>query len=238
MRIALLSDIHSNLEALRAVLDSLPSVDRILCLGDIVGYGADPAQVIDLLRERGAEALQGNHDWAVVTGDTAEFNPLAARAVEWTRSVLDRGPVDFLRRLPRTLEVEGCDALAVHGSPLDPLFEYVTGAGAARGCFGATSRSLILLGHSHIAMRFALREGRVEGRAFPEGGAETLGPRTILNPGSVGQPRDGNPRASFGLLAEGRFEIRRVEYDVAGAARKIREAGLPEFLAERLFFGM
>lgn len=238
MRIAVLSDIHSNLEALRAVLDALPSVDRILCLGDIVGYGADPAAVIDLLRERGAEAVQGNHDWAVVTGDTEWFNPWAARAVEWTRSVLDRGPVDYLQRLPRTLDLPGPDVLAVHGSPRDPLFEYVVSAEAALGSFGATGRRVILLGHSHVAMRFSLRERRVEWRAFPEGGGEVLGPRTLLNPGSVGQPRDGNPRASLALLDEDGFEIRRVEYDVARAAGKIREAGLPEFLAQRLFRGV
>lgn len=235
MRIAVLSDIHSNLEALRAVLDALPSVDRILCLGDIVGYGADPAAVIDLLRERGAEAVQGNHDWAVVTGDTEWFSPWAARAVQWTRSVLDRGAADYLRRLPRTLDL--LDILAVHGSPLDPLFKYVVDVGSARDSFGATPRRVILLGHSHIAMRYALRGGLVEWRAFPDGGAEAIGTRTLLNPGSVGQPRDGNPKAAFALLDADGFEVRRVVYAVEKAARKIREAGLPEFLAQRLFQG-
>jgi diadenosine tetraphosphatase ApaH/serine/threonine PP2A family protein phosphatase len=237
MRIAVLSDVHSNLEALRAVLDALPSVDRLLCLGDIVGYGADPAPVIDLLRERGAEAVQGNHDWAVVTGKTEWFNPWAARAVEWTRSALDRGPVEWLRRLPRTLEMPEQDLLAVHGSPSDPLFEYVVDSASASDSFRATARRTLLLGHSHVAMRFALREQGLEWRGFPEGGAETLPPRVLLNPGSVGQPRDGNPKASFALLDAERFEVRRVEYDVAMAARKIREAGLPEFLAQRLLRG-
>ena len=225
--VAFISDVHSNLEALEAVLASLGK-EELYCLGDVVGYGANPNEVVGLLRERGAQVVMGNHDYAAATGDAGSFNPRAAMAAKWTSRQLTEANLDYLRRLPkeRNLEFGGVKFCVVHGSPDDPLWEYVDPATHSQ-LFGHYLRKLgvmgLALGHTHIPYSWKGTEGEV------------------FNPGSVGQPRDGDWRASFavGDFEGGAIELehRRVEYDVEGAAEKIIRAGLPEPLAARLRTG-
>lgn len=198
------------------------------CLGDIVGYGAEPDRVVDRLREEGAVALLGNHDAAVLSGDTSWFNPRAAEAVRWTSEHLSQRNREFLERLPQEMRIEfsGVPTYLTHGSPDDHLREYVepeTRANRFGEYLGRLGVRAIGLGHTH--------------RPFVRRGERGV----VFNPGSVGQPRDGDPRAGFAFVAfeNGRAEVslRRVEYDVEKAAAKIRDAGLPEPLAARLFEG-
>jgi len=226
-RIAVLSDVHANLEALEAVLRDAGELD-LYCLGDLVDYGADPNEVVMILKERGARTVMGNHDQAAVTGDTSLFNARAAMSSQWTRKELTTGNMDFLRNLPQELRVpfEGHPAFFAHGSPDDTLWEYVdprTHSDLFAHYLDKTRVKLIGLGHTHIPYVWN-EEGRV-----------------VFNPGSVGQPRDGDWRASFAILSadgpEIRVEIRRVEYDVKKAASKIMGAGLPSSHADRLLTG-
>ncbi|MBI4362616.1 MAG: metallophosphoesterase family protein [Euryarchaeota archaeon] len=238
-RMGVISDVHGNLEALRAVLGDMGPVDLLLCLGDVVGYGAQPNEVIRLLRERGAVVLRGNHEEGVLTGETGWFNEWAAEAIRWTRTVLTPESRAHLEGLPLRWEGRLGERTigAVHGSFRDPLYEYVVGLSTARACFEAAPQEALLVGHTHRAVAYTFREDRLEWGLYPEGGVHPLRDRVLLNPGSVGQPRDGNPRASYGILEGDTFHVKRVEYDIAGAQEKIRRAGLPEFLAGRLEMG-
>jgi putative phosphoesterase len=230
LRIVIISDIHSNLIAFETVLGNLPEHDQLFCLGDMVGYGPQPNEVIELLKQLDPNVvLMGNHDYAVATGDTSGFSPHAAVAVDWTRRQMKLESSNYLSDLHASalLEVEGVSLGLFHGSPSDPLTEYIFPGipeHAAKKMIRKAGVKGILLGHTHMPMLYSF-EG------------EMLG-----NPGSVGQPRDGDPRASFGMLtiSEGKmsFDIKRVEYDIDSVADKIRRAGLPEFLAERLYIGM
>jgi len=229
-KIAVLSDIHANLEALERVLAGLPSWDELYCLGDLVGYGPEPNAVVEKLRElRPTVILAGNHDHAVVTGDSSGFVDYAAKAIEWTRKELNRENLDYLAALKpfavRTVEEE---TLALfHGSPRNPLNEYVfpgTPPGVLKSLLKLSGASLLLLGHTHVPMFFR------------------SGSSTLLNPGSVGQPRDGDSRASYLVLElePGKVvhKIRRVQYDVARTSSAIMKQGLPKFLGERLSLGI
>ncbi len=200
-----------------------------MCLGDIVGYGANPDEVIQLIRQLQMLAIRGNHDEAVLTGMAGGFNPIAADAVEWTGRNIKPESLAFLDRLPPQLNIELDEVRThmVHGSPKEPLEEYIFPDAAKehlQSFLTLTKSDLLLLGHTHIPMNILVREGRV------------------VNPGSVGQPRDGDPRASFALLeVQGRTvecSILRVEYDVEKAAEKIRDSGLPSFDADRLYQGL
>jgi len=224
---AFVSDIHSNLEALNAVLDEVG--DRPLyCLGDMVGYGASPNQVIDLLKERRATVVIGNHDYAALTGTPSGFNSRAAVAVVWNSRQLTDVNRRYLAELPRslTLELAGERVYMTHGSPDDNIGEYVYSS-THSDMFDYWLRKLsvkaIALGHTHIPFVWSERRG------------------TVFNPGSVGQPRDGDSKACYAVLSVGggRVEVehRRVEYDVGASAKKIIEAGLPPSLANRLFTG-
>lgn len=223
LRAIFISDVHSNLEALQAVLRG--AGEEIYCLGDIVGYGASPDEVVELLRERGARCVMGNHDYAVVTGDVSRFNSAAARAAIWTRKRASEGTIEFLKSLPLELRFEsgGRRFYLAHGSPDDRLWEYVD-PWTHSGLFGhylEKSRSdVIALGHTHVPYRWVERGG------------------VVFNPGSVGQPRSGDWRASCAVIeldgGELKLEHRLLEYDVERAAEKIVEAGLPVSLAERL----
>jgi len=225
--VAFISDIHSNLEALDAVLDKTGEA-QIYCLGDLVGYGSDPNGVIDRLREVGAVALQGNHDVAVLSGTTL-LNPLAAQAAAWTASKISDQNREYLRRLPQKIETEfdGVRAFLTHGSPDDNLWEYVEVKTHSR-IFDNYLRRLdvdvIGLGHTHRPYVWWGKNG------------------FVFNPGSVGQPRNGDPRASFALasFSEGTFKVAldKTEYDVKAAADKIVASGLPPQLATRLFEGV
>ncbi|HEX9635003.1 MAG TPA: metallophosphoesterase family protein [Candidatus Limnocylindria bacterium] len=239
MRLAVLSDIHANLAALDAVREDLPTVDQTWVLGDIVGYGPQPNEVIRALQEMGARSVMGNHDGAAIgTVDASWFNPDAASAIEWTAQVVDDNARAYLAALPEVRR-DG-ELTAVHGSPRDPTWEYVTGPGVAAANLSAFDTRLCLHGHTHVPVIFSAEDGRVEVvPATPDAPLRLNAGRALVNPGSVGQPRDGNPAASYLVLDtdSGLAEFRRVTYDVARTQQLMGEAGLPARLAERLSYG-
>lgn len=248
MRIALLSDIHANLQALEACLQDAAAqgARRLVFLGDIVGYGADPAGVlarVAALAAQGAVVLRGNHDEAVLTGPRG-FTAPAAAAARWTAAQLAPEERAWLAALPLSHAEAGM--LFVHGDASEPAeFRYVTDARDAGRSLRATDAGATFCGHTHVPALFRLAAGATQARAVPEAPAGTLldaGQRWLAVVGAVGQPRDGHPEASYALLETGsgapRLLRRRVAYDVAAAARAIRAAGLPEILAERLFAGV
>lgn len=246
MRYLVLSDIHSNLEALNAVLAAMPpsTYDRLLVLGDLVGYGADPNPVIDRVRALQPHMMiRGNHDKAAAGVDTAEgFNTMARAAVLWTFDTLTRENREYLAGMAAGPQIVDDLIEICHGSPLDEdayVFENLDALQSLR----ATQRPLCFFGHTHQAIVFVLAGDRFD-LVVPEADVSavlTLGPesRYLVNPGSVGQPRDNDPRAAFAVFdSETRqLELQRVRYDIEGAQDKIRAAGLPEALALRLSFG-
>jgi diadenosine tetraphosphatase ApaH/serine/threonine PP2A family protein phosphatase len=240
VRYAVLSDIHGNLEALRAVLDDLDGrVDAILCLGDVVGYGASPAACVEVLAERAERIVAGNHEHAVAgLLDIGWFNAYARAAAEWTRARLDTDVRDWLATLPLRVEVE--DATLVHASPARPEeWDYLIGAEEGWHAFAAFETRLCFVGHSHLPGWWSLGSS---GPDHAQGMAQLRleqGRRYIVNVGSVGQPRDRDPRAAYVVwdTQERSVSSRRVVYDVAGARRKIVESGLPRYLADRLRVG-
>jgi predicted phosphodiesterase len=242
MRIAVISDIHGNRHAFEATLRAIDGedVDAIWCLGDLVGYGADPDACVELARERSDLCLAGNHDLAV-RGDLPleEFSRGAAIAAEWTRETIAEETLDYLLELePQDL---GHDVGLYHASPRDPVWEYVLSTLLAELCLDVQRHRVCLIGHSHVALSFCRQEGEVAtGEARREGAElDVSAGEWLLNPGSVGQPRDADPRAAWLLLDTGSWsaEYRRTEYDIAGAAAAIRAARLPDSLAERLQYG-
>ncbi len=244
MRVAILTDIHSNLPALEAVLGAIDEagIERRWCLGDVVGYGAQPDECAKLVSERCELSLVGNHDLAV-TGEISVdvFSASAAAAVEWTRAGAQPATLEFLKSLrPENADQE---VGLYHASPRDPVWEYVLAVDQARECIAAQSARVSLIGHSHVALWFSDGPGPPggDGGGQAEGGREieVSSDRWLLNPGSVGQPRDGDPRAAWLELDtdEWKATYHRVEYDIDGAAEAIREAGLPELLADRLYVG-
>jgi predicted phosphodiesterase len=241
MRVAVVSDIHSNLHALEAVLEALDAdpVDELWCLGDIVGYGPKPNECCGLVSSRASLSLAGNHDLAVRGSiDLAEFSGDAAVAASWTRGVLSTESHEWLNGLEPTASRPG--VALFHASARDPVWEYVLSNEAAVGTLLLTSEPLVLVGHSHAALQVALRGSELEGGPSPEGTVLGLGEaRWLLNPGSVGQPRDGDPRAAYLVLdlGAGTATYRRVRYDIERTQSEMRAAGLPELLAARLEIG-
>jgi diadenosine tetraphosphatase ApaH/serine/threonine PP2A family protein phosphatase len=239
--VAVLSDVHGNLPAFRAVLEDIETtgVDATWCLGDVVGYGAQPDECVTLAAERCDVCLLGNHDLVVLGRiDIAMFSRNAALAAEWTRGRIARESLDFLSALSSadTSHPVGL----YHASPRDPVWEYVLSTPQAEECIAAMGPRVGLVGHSHVALHFSKGDGRVEGHQAPAGTAVELSEgRWLLNPGGVGQPRDGDPRAPWLLLDldEGVASWRRVAYPVDEAADAIREAGLPAALSDRLYYG-
>jgi predicted phosphodiesterase len=246
---AVISDIHGNLEALEAVLEDIPEeVDAIYCLGDVIGYGASPNECCELIRERGIPVISGNHDLAVTDPETdlAWFNPVAAQAVEWTRDQITADNASFLYSLPREMEHRG--AFFVHGSVRDPD-EYILNSATAGDNLSVLKHEhpetpICFFGHTHVKAIAPFPQSQA-----PVGPSEPIdlskdGPY-LVNPGSVGQPRDGDVFASY-VLAEGTepdsertpsIAYRFVDYDLAGAQARIRDAGLPAVLADRLAQG-
>jgi predicted phosphodiesterase len=241
MHVAVLSDIHGNRQAFEAVLEDVDGadVDAIWCLGDLVGYGADPDACVELAFERCDVVLAGNHDLAVI-GELSmeEFSPGAAAAARWTRDTIAERNLEALRPLPpQNLDQ---DVGLFHASPRDPIWEYVLSTLQAELCLDAQYHRVCVVGHSHVALAFVRRGEGVAGTACPEGSrADISEGKWIINPGSVGQPRDGDPRAAWMALDLEAWTAtwRRVEYDVAGAQAAIRAAGLPHALADRLEYG-
>ncbi|HET8558187.1 MAG TPA: metallophosphoesterase family protein [Gaiellaceae bacterium] len=242
MRVAVVSDIHSNLHALEAVLTAIDAEapDELWCLGDIVGYGARPNECCAAIAERADVCLAGNHDLAVRgTIDLAEFGGEAGVAARWTRDVLEPGAQELLDRLEPQGAAHG--VALYHGSARDPIWEYVLSDEAAFVTIALADAPLVLVGHSHVALQIALSGEEINGGAAPDGTELELdGVQALLNPGSVGQPRDSDPRAAYLLLDldARRASFRRVEYDVERTQREMREAGLPELLAARLELGL
>jgi predicted phosphodiesterase len=243
VRVAVISDIHGNLHALEAVLESIAvdTPDAVWCLGDLVGYGPRPNRCCTLVADRADVCLIGNHDLGVLGRlDLEDFSYDAATSARWTASVLDEEP----RRYLESLEPQAAqgDVALYHASARDPVWEYVLTPFAALASFAASEARLLLVGHSHVALAFGLADRKLETTIAP-GGTELdlVGDgRWILNPGSVGQPRDGDPRAAYLVLDldANRADYRRVEYPVARTQEEIRERGLPEPLAERLAQGL
>ncbi|HEX9550013.1 MAG TPA: metallophosphoesterase family protein [Candidatus Limnocylindrales bacterium] len=240
MRIAVLSDIHANLVALDAVLAATGPVDAVWHLGDVVGYGPDPDAVVARLGSVGATGVQGNHDAAAAGGSEIEwFNPDARRAMEWTRATMGRGTVAWLAALPRTL-VSG-DWTLVHGSPREPIWEYVTSVPVARANLAALETRVGLHGHTHLPVAFVEEDGRVDVVSPGDGSVlELRGRRALVNPGSVGQPRDGDPRSSYLVLDTVADSVtwHRVAYDVEAVQAAMRTTQLPTSLAARLGVGL
>lgn len=239
MRLAVLSDIHSNLAALEAVRDDMPAVDEVWVLGDVVGYGPQPNEVIRALQEMGARTVLGNHDGAAIgTVDANDFNPDAAEAIAWTAGVIDVNTRAYLASLPE-MRCEG-ELTAVHGSPRDPIWEYIVSPRIAAANLDSFDSRHCLFGHTHIPVIFRADDGRIAiVTATDDSPVGIDAQRSFINPGSVGQPRDGNPHAAYLVLdTESRqVEFRRVTYDVDLTQRLMRAAGLPPRLAERLAYG-
>lgn len=219
MKVAVIADVHSNLTALEAVLRDLRGRNwEIYCLGDLVGYNPFPNEVVELMRDMGIKCLMGNHDLAVVTGNAFGFNPYAARAVAWTRKHLKKENMSFLASLPL---YRRNSFYMVHGSPRNYTEEYVTHdypEAILQNFLGKAERDILALAHTHVSF------------------IRPLGDKMVFNPGSVGQPRDLDPRASYALLdpEKKRVEIRKVEYDVEKVVEAVIRAGLPSILGIRL----
>ena len=240
MRVAVISDIHANLHALEAVLAEIDreAPDELWCLGDLVGYGARPNECCRLVRERSDLCLVGNHDLvALGTLGIEDFNPEAAVAARWTRDALDEDSRSYLTSLRSSAAPE--HAQLFHASARDPVWEYVLTDEAATATLLLTTAPVVLVGHSHIALAVSLGDRLVQGGLAPAGTTKELDRRWLLNPGSVGQPRDGDPDAAWLLLDfEARFaSFRRVAYPIQETQRELRDAGLPEALASRLAVG-
>lgn len=235
-RYAILGDIHANLEALQAVLEDAEShgVDTYVCVGDIVGYNANPAECLEIIRERCVAVVRGNHDHYVAHDECLEdFHPLAANVIDWTRRQLSKEQLQYLKNLRLSRMVDG---FTIVHSTLDmpEKWGYVIDALDADANFNYQTSSVCFHGHTHVPVVFE-RQGRVVRSAFTSF-RTTLGQKCFINTGSVGQPRDGDPRASYVIYepAARRIDLHRIPYDMSETQRKIREAGLPDRLARRL----
>jgi predicted phosphodiesterase len=242
VRVAIVSDIHGNRQAFEAVLDAIEASDceEMWCLGDLVGYGADPDACVQLAQRHAAICLAGNHDMGV-RGDLPleQFSRGAALAARWTQETITADTLDFLKQLEPVLLDEQVGLF--HASPRDPVWEYVLSALQAELCLDAQTHRVCLIGHSHVALSFCRARGEAasgQTRADEEELDLSAG-EWLVNPGSVGQPRDGDPRAAWLELDLGDATAlyHRIDYDIDGAAAAIRAARLPDSLAERLSYG-
>lgn len=243
MRIAILADIHSNLEALEAVLrdvDEKGPVNEYWCLGDIVGYGPDPQACLAIVREKCRYIVAGNHDMAAAGAmDTSNFNDEAAQACIWTANQLGRRELNHLKSLE--LDITAEEFTLVHGSPRDPVWEYLVSVQSAKENFSRFETPYCLVGHSHIPLIFEEEHNNVVNVAVPLPSLRKLDEkRLIINPGSVGQSRDGDWRASYMIYdsQERTIELRRLSYNVTITQEKMRKAGLSSYLIERLSRGL
>tara|TARA_R110002126_G_scaffold6119_4_gene32211 strand:+ start:9424 stop:10158 length:735 start_codon:yes stop_codon:yes gene_type:complete len=244
MRYAVLGDVHSNISALEAVLKDARAVgvDRFLCVGDVVGYGAAPSQAIEMLREIDCGVVKGNHD-AAVTGELNPvcFNPMAREAVAWTRSQVSEEDLDWLKALPMVFHVE--HATVAHGTFDKPEhYKYVMATEDADPSLDTQPLPVCFVGHTHVPVSILRLREDPDRTSYTLSTLVDLGEaeKALCNVGSVGQPRDEIPAAAWGLFdaTTQHLEIRRVDYDIQREADRIREAGLPQFLADRLFLGV
>jgi putative phosphoesterase len=224
MKFALMSDIHGNIDALDAVIAEIKKlgIKKAYCLGDVVGYGASPSECIEAVKSNGIKCLMGNHEWAVLNQNTDHFNPIAAVCIWWTVDQMSRQDLEYLSKLSEklSLNVKTKKVMLVHGSPKVPLWGYVYQEDVRQKL--VDEGGVLAIGHTHIPFVSKLNKG------------------IVVNCGSVGQPRDSDTRASFAVFDDKYMsgEIVRVEYDVRSAASKIKRAGLPPFMAERLVLGI
>lgn len=242
MKALIVSDIHSNLEAFHAVIEDAQrhgGFDEIWSLGDLIGYGPDPSACVDLLRSHEHSAVAGNHDLAAIGSISVQrFNPYAAAANRWTAEQLTREQTEYLGSLPLILEID--EFTLAHGSPRDPVWEYLTTVESAIACFTHIDTYWCLVGHSHMPFLCIPRPDGAAFMSFPQGRAVQLDDDPlIVNPGSVGQPRDGDPRASYAIYDDSAQTIahHRVEYDIAATQAKMRQHNLPDYLIDGLSLG-
>jgi diadenosine tetraphosphatase ApaH/serine/threonine PP2A family protein phosphatase len=240
MRVAVISDVHGNRHALDAVLAEIAAepVDAVWCLGDTVGYGPQPNECCSLVQEHADLCLVGNHDLVALGALTvSDFNEEAAAAAVWTSEALTDESRTFLRSLEPQATADGAELF--HASARDPVWEYVLSEEAARATFDLTTAPLVLVGHSHVALALTVNGLEVTGGIAPGGTSVDLAGRWLVNPGSVGQPRDGDPRAAwlFADLERASAAFRRVSYPVERTQAEMVEAGLPPLLAARLAVG-
>ncbi|MFC1966431.1 metallophosphoesterase family protein [Chloroflexota bacterium] len=244
MRYAIIGDIHANLAAFTAVLGDIErqgGAEKFWCLGDIVGYGPDPHECIELLRQTNHICVAGNHDWAVIGKiDTAEFNPDAAAACHWTAQQLSSTDVEYLGNLPLVIEED--DFTLVHGSPREPIWEYLLSTSMAKENFAYFKSRFCLVGHSHVPLVFSYSESGVcsFGHFVTDVGLVLGKNRLIINSGGVGQPRDGDPRASYAIYDSEIRQVRlyRVNYNIRATQDKMVAQGLPLRLVARLTKGI
>jgi len=243
MRYALIADIHANLAALTAIMADIECrgwVGEVWCLGDVVGYGPDPHQCIEYLKQFEHVCVAGNHDWAAVGKiSTSEFNPDAAAACHWTAQQLNPEDVKYLESLPTT--VQRGDFTLVHGSPRKPIWEYLLSTGSAQENFTYFKSPFCLIGHSHVPLIFESDKAGCSLSEFPANDTLMLAEkRLIINPGGAGQPRDGDPRASYAIYDSEMGAITRycVPYDIGATQTKMEECGLPASLVARLSYGV
>ena len=243
MRYAIIADIHANLAAFTAVLDDSGrrgGVKEVWCLGDVVGYGPDPHQCIELLRQCNHVCVAGNHDWAA-TGkiDTSAFNTDAAAACRWTAQQLSPEDIEYLENLPLVIEKD--DFTLVHGSPREPIWEYILSTSIATENFTFFQSQFCLIGHSHVPLVFKDEDGSCSLIRLSTNIGLALGKnRLIINPGGVGQPRDSDPRASYAIYdSDSRLiKLYRIPYDIGATQDKMVQNGLPMRLVVRLNYGM
>jgi diadenosine tetraphosphatase ApaH/serine/threonine PP2A family protein phosphatase len=241
MRILIISDIHANQTALEAVLSDAGAIDAAWCLGDLVGYGPDPNECVTLARQLpNLECLLGNHDAAALGQiDVENFNPDARTALQWTRQALTPESQKFLQNLPETIIRE--DATLVHGSPRQPVWEYLLDTRTATLNFDYFDTPYCFVGHTHLPAMFYLPDERVGAHLIiPEPSMQlSMAPRAIMNPGSVGQPRDRNPMASYAIYTDDQnlWEFKRVYYDIPAVQARMETAGLPSRHIQRLSAG-
>lgn len=241
VRIGIFSDIHGNVHALRSVLAELDKeqVDFVLCCGDVVGYGGNPNECVEILRERNIPTLAGNHDYAALNLiDITYFNDIAKEAILWTRQELTPENLEWLKELPLTIELD--DMLFVHASPNQPEnWNYIITMGQARTGFQFFKQKICFIGHSHTPFIVENNDGTLSCPETPQVDCRA-NCRYLINVGSVGQPRDRNPESCFAIYdrESKTIEIRRVSYDMNGAQETILSRGLPPELAERLAYGL
>ena len=240
MHYAIISDVHANLEAIQAVLEKIEEekTDGILFSGDSVGYGPNPDECIKILKQKTKLLVAGNHDRAAAgMSGTAYFNPLARIVIEWTREVLSRENIEFLQSLPLTAELEEDNIYLVHSTPKEPeKWRYLSCENDARINFNYFKERICFLGHSHVPF-IAERSSGGKMKFYYHYAEIREGNRYIVNAGSVGQPRDGNPDAAYVLLSDNTVEIKRISYDIVLTQKKMKKAGLPSYLIKRLSVG-
>jgi len=244
MRYAIIADIHANLTAFSAVLDDIEhrgGVEKVWCLGDVVGYGPDPHECIERLQQTNHICIAGNHDRAAIGKiDTADFNPDAATACHWTAQQLDSADVEYLGDLPLVIEED--DFTLAHGSPREPIWEYLISTSVAKTNFAYFKSQFCLVGHSHAPLVFSCSENDIcsASQLLPNIGLALGRNRLIINPGGVGQPRDGDSRASYAIYDSETKQVRlyRVPYDIRATQDRMVARGLPIRLVSRLSYGM